>query len=339
MSYAGKSTTRRGFVKEVALGTAGVAFAGSLGTWPAAVAQTKKYQHFVKKLVFTKGTGGPGSADNIVRMAGKDLEGLNTNFSFGYYSKVGDWGTPNSGGYVNPYDTCLVFAGLDPNNIDYLGAEIEISLGKDYEKHVIDVPSVVCIPKMLPYGPITTKKVEKPFAHYLIGLDGEVQTTLIPTRSTSSYTTEAKYGHLIKKLSDSVMKNVQKMTGPGNADILSWPKTKQLEGFIVNFTWGFYNGLGNWHTDKMDPHTHEGDEFLVFVGLDPKKPDYLGAEVDMYMGKEQEIHVLEDPCVVICPGDFVHAPVITKKVDQTYVFFLIRRDTGGPQRLWTPDMG
>jgi hypothetical protein len=338
MSLNVNGSTRRQFVKNIALGAAGTAVAGATDFPRNLIAQAKKYRHYVKMLNFSRGSGGPGCADYTVQMTGGEMEGLNTHFSFGYYSKTGEWSDAGSGACKSPYDTCLVFAGLDPGNIDYLGAEIEISLGNEFEKHVIDVPSIVCVPKFMPYGPIRTRKVDKPFAHYLIGLNSEIQTTAVPVQSGRS-DGEAKYGHLIKKLSDTVMRNVQKMTGPGNADVLSWPKPEQLEGFIVNFTWGFYNGLGNWHTDKMDPHTHEGDEFLVFVSLDPEKPDDLGAEIDMYMGKEQEVHILNDPCVVLCPGNFVHAPVITKKVDRTYVFFLIRRDAGGPQRLWTPDMG
>ena len=119
------------------------------------------------------------------------------------------------------------------------------------------------------------------------------------------------------------------MVGPGNADWITWPKSKDLEGFIVNFTWGFYSGLGPWHTAPgFDPHVHEGDEFLVFVGLDPKRPDYLGAAIEMHMGDVEEIHMIDSPLVCICPALFTHAPIITKKVDTPYIFFLIRRDTG-----------
>jgi hypothetical protein len=67
------------------------------------------------------------------------------------------------------------------------------------------------------------------------------------------------------------------------------------------------------HREK-DPHVHVGDELLVFVGLHPKQPNYLGATIDMYTGKE----------------------IITKEVDKTYAFFLIRTDTGGPSGGATP---
>ncbi len=107
------------------------------------------------------------------------------------------------------------------------------------------------------------------------------------------------------------------------------PKNKDLEGFIVNFTWGFYSGLGNWHNiPGFDPHVHEGDEFLVYVGLDARNPNRLGAVVEQHMGKEEETHVVDAPLVIVCPAMFTHAPIITRKVDRPYGFFLIRRDTG-----------
>ncbi len=317
--------TRRDFVKNMFVGAAGISIAGSLDPWAAAA--EKNYDHYFHKFVYNKGTGGPGAADYFFRMNGSDLNDTNTNFSFGYYSKVGAWDAEQPGGCTHPYNECLVFAGLEPKDPNYLGAEIEISLGKDYEKHVINVPSIVCVPKGLAHGPIITRKVERPFAHYSIGLARDYEVTNLPEKPSGA-SSKNEYGHLIKLMSSTGMPEANKV-GPGNADWLTWPKSKDLEGFIVNFTWGFYSGLGNWHNiPGFDPHVHEGDEFLCYVGLDPKRPDYLGAEIEFHMGKEEKIHMINSPLVTVCPAMFTHAPIITHKVDQTYVFFLIRRDTG-----------
>ena len=130
--------TRREFVKNVIAGTAGLSIAGALDPWAAAA--EGKYDQYFHKFVYKKGTNGPGDADYFFRMEGRDLNNTNTNFSFGYYSKVGAWNTDQPGGCTHPYNECLVFAGLEPKDPGYLGAEIEIALGPDYEKHVIDVP-------------------------------------------------------------------------------------------------------------------------------------------------------------------------------------------------------
>jgi hypothetical protein len=317
--------TRREFVKDVVIGATGLSIAGSVGTWSALA--ENKYDHFFHDFVYKKGTGGPGAADYYFLMDGKDLNNRDTNFSFGYYSKVGAWDTSMPAGCTHPYNECLVFAGLEPKDPNYLGAEIEIALGPNYEKHVIDVPSIVCVPKGLPHGPIVTKKVEKPFAHYAIGLARDHQVTKLPGKPSGT-SSKNEYGHLVKLMSATGMA-AQTKVGPGNADWLSWPKSKDLEGFIVNFTWGFYSGIGNWHNiPGFDPHVHEGDEFLCYVGLDPKRPQYLGAEIEFHIGDEEEVHIFDKPLVTVCPAMFTHAPIITHRVDDTYAFFLIRRDTG-----------
>ena len=38
------------------------------------------------------------------------------------------------------------------------------------------------------------------------------------------------------------------------------------------------------------PHRHAGSQFLVYVGLDNQKPDYLGAEIEVAL--EDEKHVI-----------------------------------------------
>ena len=52
--------------------------------------------------------------------------------------------------------------GNDPTDSFNFGAEIELTLGKEAEKHVIDHTSIVCIPKGLVHGPINFKKVTRP---------------------------------------------------------------------------------------------------------------------------------------------------------------------------------
>ena len=319
--------TRRDFVKEVVIGTTGLSMAGAWA--PRSAAAPSKFGQYHHKFVFKEGTGGPGAADHTFLMESKDLNDCSAHFSFGYYSKVGAWNTDQPAGCTHPYDNCLVFGGLNPKDPHYLGAEIQIALGPSYEKHVIDVPSIVCIPKGLPYGPIVTRRVEQPFAHYAIGLAKNYQVTALPGKPAET-SSKNEYGHLIKLMSD--YESLQpKVTGTGNADWLMWPKSKDLEGFIVNFTWGFYSGLGDWHgkIPGFDPHVHEGDEFLCYVGLDAKRPDYLGAEIDFYMGEHKdEKFLIDGPMVSVAPSMVWHAPAITQKVDQTYIFFLIRTDKG-----------
>lgn len=129
---------------------------------------------------------------------------------------------------------------------------------------------------------------------------------------------ETKYGHLVKKM------NVRetKRTSGGNADFISGFGGKDLEGLNLNFTWAIHQALGDWHGGQ-DPHVHDYDEVLMFVGLDPKNPDYLGAEIEISFGEEGETHVVDCPSVVVLPANVIHGPLVTKKVDQPYGFSAI----------------
>jgi hypothetical protein len=330
MTSFGRNSTRREFARDLAAGMGALAGMGSLAVWSAAAAG--KYDRYFHTLRYKKGQGGPGAADAIFRLNGKDLNNRNANFSFGYYSKPG---VIRNEMLVHPYDSCLAFVGIDSTKPNYLGAEIEIGLGKNSERYVFDVPTIVCVPRDVPFGPIVARKVERPYAHYEIGLSGEYKAAKVSLPAKPAETRE--YSNLVKKLSASAMGDVTKMTGPGNAFWIAWPRAKALESFNVNFTWGFYSGLGNWHREGFDPHVHIGDEFLVFVGLDPAKPEYLGSGIDLYMGTERELHSFTVPTVAVCPSMFVHAPIITKKVDKTFAFFLIRTDRGEATQKKTPE--
>jgi hypothetical protein len=107
----------------------------------------------------------------MVMMTGKDLEGLNTSIFWGFCSQPGLW-RRGAGSHVHTADEALVFLGIDPE-IEYLGAEIEIAMGEEHERHLIDTPSVVICPAGLPHTPLITNWVDKPFAFFAVNLSGE----------------------------------------------------------------------------------------------------------------------------------------------------------------------
>jgi hypothetical protein len=118
---------------------------------------------------------GPGNADHLTWMSGKDLEGMNLNIVWGLCSQPGI-SRRGAGAHMHPVDEVLAYVGTDPNNIDYLGAEIEIDLGEEHERYLIDKPSIVICPAGLPHMPQVTRWVDKPFAVFAVGLSGEYET-------------------------------------------------------------------------------------------------------------------------------------------------------------------
>lgn len=72
--------------------------------------------------------------------------------------------------HSHPFDEFLFFMGDNLADIDDFGAVIEVGLGEEWEKHVIDTTSVVYLPAGLSHCPINVKKVDKPilFGHVML---------------------------------------------------------------------------------------------------------------------------------------------------------------------------
>lgn len=274
-----------------------------------------KYSHLVKKLTYNK-MPGAGKPEYLTFCQGADLEGLNVSFVWGYHHKIGPWNVGGKYGHVHPYGEVFVFTGLDYDNPNTLGAELDLQLGEVAEEHIIAAPSIIAIPAGMPHLPMVTRKVEKPFGFLAISCDAKEKTTELTSRK-NAFVLANKCGDIITRME---LRDIKRKKG-GNADYMAFWSGKNTPGFNLNFTWAFHRGTGYWH--ENDPHVHPNDEALVFVGLDPDNPDYLGAEIEFRFGEEQEVHVFDTPTVVIAPKGLVHCPLITRKVEKPYSFTAI----------------
>ena len=86
---------------------------------------------------------------------------VDTNFSIRWHYVTGPWlmeGEP----HAHDFDQFSCFLGGNPVNIRDFGAEIELFLGEEGEKHIISATTIVYIPKGLIHGPLNFKRVDKP---------------------------------------------------------------------------------------------------------------------------------------------------------------------------------
>ena len=299
--------------------------------------RTKEYAHLVKPMTAKEAPAGLYGEPRLW-MESKDLEGFNAHYSYGFIKEPCSC-HPVEGTLVHPFNELLVFVGYQSGDILQLGAEISVELGEEREEHVFDKPSVILVPRGLPHGPVRIRKPDNPIVHYSIGLAPEYKAAALPE---GSKTTGSKYGHLIKRMithvdpksvgsgmgyeqvtdANGVMRPAERGVGPGNGDQIVWLYGRDLEGFDVNFTWGLYSRCGKWHRGG-EAHTHPEAEILCFVGLDANDLGYLGAELELGLGKDYERHIFNEPTVVVCPGGFPHLPLITRWVDKPYGFIVI----------------
>jgi hypothetical protein len=103
---------------------------------------------------------------------GDILGGMSLNVIYACAYKTGITGLSTKP-HVHEYDEAVYFIGSDPYYLDELGAEVEVSIGKEEEKHVFDKPSVLIAPKGLYHCPIVTKSIEKPYVCMAVSLTGK----------------------------------------------------------------------------------------------------------------------------------------------------------------------
>ena len=60
------------------------------------------------------------------------------------------------------FDKFMCFLSNDPTGSFDFGAEIELTMGKEAERHIIDASTIICIPKGTVHGPLNFKKITKP---------------------------------------------------------------------------------------------------------------------------------------------------------------------------------
>jgi len=68
------------------------------------------------------------------------------------------------------------------------------------------------------------------------------------------------------------------------------------------------------------PHSHPFDEFLCFLGGNMENMFDFDATIELSMGEEEEMYLIEQPTVVHIPAGFVHTPLTFKRIDKPVLF-------------------
>jgi hypothetical protein len=82
------------------------------------------------------------------------------------------------------------------------------------------------------------------------------------------------------------------------------------------------------------PHIHSEAELLIHIGTNPENPDDLGAEVELYVGPEQERHVITESTVVFLPPNFIHGPWNPLKTIRPWIFIEINQGLAHTEKFY-----
>jgi hypothetical protein len=148
------------------------AWLGWIGPWASSQeSQNKADQSKYGKYVISK---------DIYRVIPEEYTGtsllshngeLKADVSMGYHCVTKPISFKETHTHNNPEILC--FIGGNPRDITDFGAEVEMALGPEKEKHLITQTTCVSIPANLPHCPLDIRKVSKPIIFLEISLAGK----------------------------------------------------------------------------------------------------------------------------------------------------------------------
>lgn len=132
---------------------------------------------------------------------------------------------------------------------------------------------------------------------------------------------ESKYGKYI------ITETPRQPSHPQSRDIESdipWCDSLYIDGELGGTVPGAYYletcmvlRTGSIETLEV-PHTHDFDEYLLFLGMNPEDQFDLAGEVELWLGDEK--HIITRTCAVFAPAGLPHCPLIFHKVDRPFMF-------------------
>jgi hypothetical protein len=104
---------------------------------------------------------------------------------------------------------------------------------------------------------------------------------------------------------------------PGKPAIYS---TRHISGWGA----GNFSIDSNYETEPHvlidEPHSHEFDQYLCFLGTNPKDKKDFGAEIEICLGEEHEKYVINSPSVVWIAAGLIHGPIVITRVTSPFLF-------------------
>jgi len=289
---------------------------------------SSKYGQYVKKLVFKdKGTG---FYRQVATLDGKDL-GMEAFIEYGAYWAPGSMGGAPYSAHTHDFDQVMLWLGADPSDMGELGAEIELCLGEEGEKHMITSTAAVAVPRGMPHFPANITRMNKRFIFLTVGTAGVYKETVLPANRKAfdkppvmMFTAK----HRDNLINVSFMRKGAWTYGPKNPDdsggSLAFIRGREGMFDFLIMCESIKKAPYRFGPEPDKPHVHPLPEILTFIGTDLNDLSTLGAEAEIYLGKEMERHVITAPTAVVIPGDLAHCPLVITRVDRPFILTDIR---------------
>ncbi len=286
-----------------------------------------KYGQYVKKLEFRDG---PGFYRQVTTLDRETL-GMDAIIEYGAYWAPGSMGTEPYSPHVHDFDQVMLWLGGDANEMGELGAEIELCLGEEGEKHMITTTTAAAVPRGLPHFPANIVRMDRRFIFLTISCTAEYKEKTLRAEKkifekTPALMFTAKYRDNI--INVPFMRKGAWSYGPKNRDdsggSLAFIRGRENMFDFLIMCESIKRAPYRFGPEPDKPHVHPKPEILTFMGTDLNDLSRLGAEAEIYLGKEMERHVINAPTAVVIPGGLAHCPLVITRVDRPMILTDIR---------------
>ena len=296
-----------------------------------------KYGKYIVELSFKDG---PGLFRQVTEVSGAPFD-LDFHVRYGTYLAGGQMGIESYGRHKHGFNQVNYWLGTDTDVIGELGAEVELCLGEEMEKHMITTSTAVSVPAGLPHYPAMINKIDRRFIYVEVSCNREYSEEAVPgdERDIAALPVAgwgSKYRPNIINLGWT--RKGAWGYGPTNRDD-SGGHLAFIRGNDPGFDFlimceSLKKAPYRFGPNPEKPHAHPMPEILFFVGTDTNNLGDLGGEAEICLGKEAERHVITRPTAVVIPDKFPHCPLTITRVDRPFYLMDVR-----PFGTETPGLG
>jgi uncharacterized RmlC-like cupin family protein len=126
---------------------------------------------------------------------------------------------------------------------------------------------------------------------------------------------ETKYGKYVKKL-------IFKDYGPGSFR-QGTKMDSEFLGVNVNIEYGTYWSAGRIGKEPYEPHKHDFDQVLYWLGGDTDDMGELHGEVELCLGEEMEKHMITTTTAVFIPKGMPHLPATINRMGRRFILMVV----------------
>ena len=209
-------------------------------------------------------------------------------------------------------DKMIFFTGGNPDKPDSLNATVDLWIEND--RLTLTNTCAVFIPEGAAQGNLDVRDITFPFVYYTCHLNTD-RFDPLPAKATAAKGAYA--GNYVEKYERPDGKIPE--APPGFIKFLVYIDGKKLKGApYAEIIW-----FCTTNDTGPAPHSHDDfDEFIGFIGTDPKHPEELNAEVSFYI--EDEKVSIAKSCLIHIPRGLKHSPIFVPRLDKPILHF-----TGG----------